>query len=272
MANYEGKYTMTGKALITGASSGIGAAYADRLARRGHDLILVARDKEKLDVLADRLIGETGRSVEVVVADLTNGPGLVRVEDILRRDTSLGIFVNNAGVAMSGDLADADREGLENIVRLNVLAPTVLARAVIPGFLSRGTGTLINMSSVLALVPEMFNAAYSGTKAYLLNLSLRLQKEVASKGVRVQVVLPGATRTAIWEKAGTAIENLPQDILMDVGEMVDAALAGLDRGETVTIPSLPDIEDWEAFDAARRILIPNLSRNAPAERYNTKTA
>ena len=256
-----------GSALITGASSGIGAIYADRLARRGHDLILVARNRERLEALATRLTDNTGRSVEVIVADLNDRADLARIEQVLRTDASITVLVNNAGVSMSGDLAGADPERLESMIRLNVLAPSLLALAAIPGFVVRGSGTLINISSVLALAPEMFNGSYSGTKAYLLNLSLRLQQEVAGKGVRVQVVLPGATRTAIWEKAGTDIASLPPDMLMDVDEMVDAALAGLDRGELVTIPSLPDTADWEAYEAARQNLMPKLSLSTPAPRY-----
>jgi hypothetical protein len=158
------------------------------------------------------------------------------------------------------------------MIQLNVLAPTLLALAAIPGFVARGNGTLINISSVLALAPEIFNGCYSGTKAYLLNLSLRLQQEVASKGVRVQVVLPGSTRTPIWEKAGTDIASLPPSILMDVDTMVDAALSGLDRGEIVTIPSLPDIAEWEAYDAARQNMIPKLSLSSPAVRYSIAAA
>ena len=173
---------------------------------------------------------------------------------------------------MSGDLADADPDRLESMIQLNVLAPSRLALAAIPGFVARGRGTLINIRSVLALAPERFNGSYSGTKAYLLNLSLRLQQEVASKGVRVQVVLPGATRTAILEKAGTDIATLPPGIVMDVDEMVGAALVGLDRGESVTIPSLPDAADWEAYEAARQKLIPNLSLKVPAARYRAKVA
>jgi hypothetical protein len=257
-------------ALITGASAGIGAIYADRLARRGHDLILVARDRERLDTLAARLTQDTGRSVQITVADLSNRTDLARVEQVLRTDTSITVLVNNAGVAMSGDLADADPERLEHMIQLNVLAPSLLARAAIPGFIARGRGTIINISSVLALAPELFNGSYSGTKAYLLNLSLRLQQEVASQGVRVQVVLPGATRTAIWEKAGTNIATLPPGILMDVDDMVDAALAGLDRGETVTIPSLPNAGDWDTYEVARQNLIPNLSCSAPAARYGVQ--
>src|SRR5262249_5380473 len=107
-------------------------------------------------------------------------------------------------------------------------------------------------------------------KAYLLNLSLRLHQEVSDKGVRVQVVLPGATRTAIWEKAGTDIATLPPSVVMDADDMVDAALVGLDRGEVVTLPSLPDVADWEAYEAARQHLMPNLSLRSPAPRYSAK--
>jgi uncharacterized protein len=256
-----------GTALITGASSGIGAVYADRLARRGHDLILVARGRQKLDALALRLSEETGRSIEVLTADLQNKADLARVEQVLRTNGGITVLVNNAGIGMSGDLASADADRLESMIQLNVLAPSLLARAAIPGFVARGKGTLITISSVLALAPERFNGAYSGTKAYLLNLSLRLQEEVASKGVRVQVVLPGATRTEIWEKAGTDIATLPPSMVMDVDDMVDAALTGLDRGETVTIPSLPEIAQWEAYEAARQRMLPNLSLSSPAARY-----
>ena len=256
-----------GIAVITGASSGIGAVYADRLAHRGHDLILVARDRERLDALATRLIDDTGRRVEVLIADLVDKEDLARVEHTLRTNDRISVLVNNAGMAMSGDLVSADPDRLERMILLNVLAPSRLALAAIPGFVARGHGTLINISSVLALAPERFNGSYSGTKAYVLNLSLRLQQEVADKGVRVQVVLPGATRTSIWEKAGTDIAALPPNIVMDVEDMVDAALAGLDQGETITIPSLPDVGDWDAYDAARQRLLPNLSRDTPAVRY-----
>lgn len=264
--------SLNSTALITGASSGIGAIYADRLASRGHDLILVARNRERLDSLAARITNDTGRSVEVIVADLNNRADLARVEQVLRTDATITVLVNNAGIAMFGDLANADPDRLESMIQLNVLAPTLLALAAIPGFVVRGSGTLINISSVLALAPEMFNGSYSGTKAYLLNLSLRLQQEVASKGVRVQVVLPGATRTAIWEKAGIDIATLPASMLMDVDKMVDAALVGLDRGESVTIPSLPEIADWEAYEAARQNMIPKLSLRSPAVRYSVTAA
>jgi short-subunit dehydrogenase len=254
-------------ALITGASAGIGAAYADRLARRGHDLILVARDVSRLNALAERLRAEAGRSVEVLVADLSGRPDLLRIEQRLREDLSIAMLVNNAGVAVSGPMHGSDVDRLEAMVDINVTAALRLAYAAVEGFLARGKGTLINLSSVLALAPERFNATYSGTKAFMLNLSTALRTELADTGIRVQAVLPGATRTELWGKAGVDIAAMPAGMLMDIGEMVDAALAGLDMGEAVTIPSLPDMADWTRFDDARLALGPNLSRAHAAERY-----
>jgi short-subunit dehydrogenase len=256
-----------GTALITGASSGIGAVYADRLARRGYDLILVARNRDRLEALGKRVNDMTGRTVSISVGDLAIREDLARIESILNNDDTVNLLVNNAGVAVSGDLAGADPDRLENMIKLNVLAPTRLAVAAATAFVARGRGAIINLSSILALVPERFNAVYGGSKAYLLNLSLRLQQEVAGKGVRVQVVLPGAIRTEMWEKADTPIETLPQEMVMDADDMVDAALAGLDQGETVTIPSLPDVTEWESYLEARAKMLPNLSRKRPADRY-----
>ena len=255
-------------ALITGASAGIGAVYADRLARRGHDLILVARDETRLNDLAARLRAETGRTVDVLTADLTVRKDLARVEQRLREDPSIGTLVNNAGVAVSGPMAGSDVDRLEAKVTINITAALRLAHAAVDGFLARGRGTLVNVSSVLALAPERFNAVYSGTKAFMLNLSLTLQTELANTGIRVQAVLPGATRTEIWGKAGVEISAMPSGMLMDVDEMVDAALAGLDIGEKVTIPSLPDVAEWSRFDEARLAMGPHLSLAHAAERYH----
>ena len=256
-----------GVALITGASAGIGATYADRLARRGYDLLLVARDEQRLEELAGRLRSETGVSVEVLRADLTQRDDLARVEERLRSDAKITLLLNNAGIIVSGPLAGADLDRIESMILLNVVAPTRLAGAVVPGFVARGRGVIINITSILALAPEILNGSYSGTKAYLLNLSQSLHEEVGKSGVRVQAVLPGATRTEMWEKSGVEISNFPESILMGVDEMVDAALVGLDLGELVTIPSLPDTADWESFTAARLALGPNLSRNHAADRY-----
>jgi short-subunit dehydrogenase len=259
-------------ALITGASSGIGATYADRLARRGHDLILVARDKAKLEAVADRIRRETGVKVETVIADLTQRADLAAVETQLRGDERIGFFVNNAGVAVTGSLIGGDIDRLDGMIQLNSVAATRLALAAAEAFAAQGFGTIVNIASVTALLPERFNAVYSASKAYLLAFSQGLEAEAAPRGVRVQAVLPGATRTAIWERAGTPVEKLPQEMVMEVDDMVDAALAGLDQGESVTIPSLPDAADWAAYTAARMKLGPNLSRNQSATRFRTRKA
>lgn len=256
-----------GLALITGASSGIGATYADRLAQRGFDLLLVARNQARLDELAARLRATTGARVDTLKADLTVAADVAQVAQRLSSDPAISMLVNNAGVAVSGSLLGADPQRLENMISLNVVAVTQLAVAAATAFAARERGTLINIASVLALVPELYNGAYSGTKAYVLNLTQALQNELNPKGVRVQAVLPGATRTDLWERAGIDIANLPPDMLMDVDEMVDAALAGLDLGETVTIPSLPDTRDWDAFSVARLSMAPRLSLQHAASRY-----
>ena len=256
-------------ALITGASAGIGAVYADRLARRGTDLILVARDEARLNAVAARLRADTGRAVEVFPADLASRADLLRVERRLRQGAAIGMLVNNAGIAVAGPMLGSDVDRLEAMVDINITAALRLAHAAVAGFVARGAGTLINVSSVLALAPERFGAVYSGSKAFLLNLSLSLHTELAGKGIRVQAVLPGATRTELWGKAGIDMAAMPADRLMDAGDMVDAALAGLDLGEVVTIPSLPDQADWARFDDARLALGPNLSLARPAARYRS---
>jgi uncharacterized protein len=257
-------------ALITGASAGIGAVYADRLARRGHDLILVARDVARLNALAARLRAETGRSVDVMSTDLADRTDLLRVEQRLRQDPSISILVNNAGVAIAGPMHGSDVDRLEAMVNLNITAALRLAHAAVASFVAHGQGTLINVASVLALAPERLNAVYSGTKSFILNLSLGLQSELANTGIRIQAVLPGATRTEIWGKAGIDVAAMPAGTVMEVDEMVDAALAGLDLGETVTIPSLPEFADWSRFNAARLALGPNLSREHAAGRYHRR--
>lgn len=253
-------------ALITGASSGIGAVYADRLARRGYDLILVARDAVRLTTVAEAATRH-GVSVETIRADLAGPADLKRVEDRLRTDGAITLLVNNAGIGVASNMIGADVEALERMIKVNVTAPTRLASAAATAFSAAGRGAIINISSALALAPELFSGAYSGTKAFVLNLSLSLRNELASHGVTVQAVLPGATRTAFWGNAGGNADGLPPEMVMDANELVDAALAGFDAGEDVTIPSLPDRADWETFNTARGKLGPNLSHQHPAARY-----
>lgn len=261
-------YSHPGTALITGASSGIGAIYADRLARRGYDLILVARNRDRLNTLARRLSDETGRNIEVVVADLAEKVDLARVEDILRKDASITTLVNNAGIGATQHLMESKVDELENMLTLNVNVLMRLTYAAAPGFVAQGGGTIINIASIVAIAPEILNGVYGGSKAFVLAFSQSLHKELHELNVRVQVVLPGATATDFWAAAGTPVEYLPSAIVMQADAMVDAALAGLDQGEFVTIPALPDIADLEAYEAARQKLMPNLSLSAPAARYS----
>jgi short-subunit dehydrogenase len=257
----------TPAALVTGASSGIGAVYAERLAARGHDLLLVARDRQRLESLAADLQARHGVNVEVLPADLAQSADLARVEQRVREDQNIGVLVNNAGIAMNGTLADATTAQIDALVALNIVALTRLASAAAAQFGEAGRGTIINLASVVALAPEMFNAVYSASKAYVLSLTQTLQGELKDKGIQVQAVLPGVTRTEIWERSGLDVAHIDPQMVMEAGEMVDAALNGLDKQESVTIPSLPDAEDWQAFINARNTLRPNLSRSSAAARY-----
>lgn len=256
---------MSNTFLITGASDGIGAIYADRLARRGHDLILVARRADKLATLAERLTIETGVAVEILSADLSQPDDLALVEARLRTDERITGLVNNAGIAGETTLVEADASFLTGMIDLNILAVTRLTAAIAPRLVASSSGTIINMTSVTALMPDGFTAVYPATKAFVLAFTEALQTELGSKGVRVQAVLPGITRTAIWDEQQLA--HIPAEMVMEVGEMVDAALKGLDLGETITIPALPDTADLDAYLTARAALRPNLSRNHAAARY-----
>ena len=259
--------TISTTALITGASTGIGATYADRLARRGHNVILVARDKNRMETSAQRLREETGVSIEVFPADLTNPTELARVEARLRDDSNIGILINNAGAGLPGGFLDSDIDAHEQIVRLNVVSVMRLACAVLPRFVKQGSGALINITSVLSVAPEVLPGVYSATKSFVLTFSQSLQKEVGDRGVYVQAVLPSATRTEIWERAGIDPTSIPG--MMDVGELVDAALVGFDRRELISLPSLPDLAQWENFQKARLAMLPNFRQEHPAARYRS---
>jgi short-subunit dehydrogenase len=258
------KQQSKGLAVITGASSGIGAVYADRLARRGYDLLLVARNRERMQDLAKKLAADTGHKVELLAADLTDSKDLAGVERILREDSRITLLVNNAGMASTAPLLNSHVADMSKIISLNVEALTRLTYAVVPAFGKRGSGTIINIGSIVGVAPELLNGVYGGTKAFVLAFSQSLRHELADKGVTVQIVLPGATATDLWKKAGTPVEHLPQEIVMSTEDMVDAALAGLDQGEFVTIPALPDAGQWQTYEAARQALMPNLSRSEPA--------
>jgi short-subunit dehydrogenase len=262
--------TSNGTAVITGASSGIGAVYADRLAHRGYDLILVARHRERLSALAARLAEATGRSVQVLVADLNDSLDLAGVEQVLRTDPTITMLVNNAGIGSTASLLDADVEAMARMIDLNVTALVRLTAEIVPAFVERGGGTIVNIGSAVAIWPELLNGVYGGTKAFVLAFSRSLHRELAERGVRVQAVLPGATDTGLWSVAGASLDQFPEGSVMSTDDLVDAALAGLDQGELVTIPSLPDRAEWEAYEAARQQMLPKLSLSAPADRYGVQ--
>ena len=161
-----------GTALITGASSGIGATYADRLAKRGFDLLLVARDQTRLETLAAELRAKTSVTVEVLRADLTSAADISSVEQRLRSDASITLLLNNAGVASNSALAEADMGEVDRLIQLNIVALTHLASAAAAGFLARGRGAIVNIASVVPMIPERFNAVYTASKAYVLSRSM----------------------------------------------------------------------------------------------------
>jgi uncharacterized protein len=256
-----------GTALITGASTGIGAIYADRLAKRGFDLILVARNKDRLQHVAKRVGEASGRDVQILAADLTRPADLGRIEQVLREDTRITLLVNNAGFGAVTPLLQSNVGKMDEMISINVSALTRLTYAVVPGFVARSKGALINLSSIVAIGPEILNGVYGAAKAYVLAFTQSLQHELADQGVRVQAVLPGATATEFWDIAGLPYSNLPGGSVMSAEAMVDAALAGFDQGEVVTIPSLQDGREWTDYEAMRRALAQQFSHATPGPRY-----
>jgi short-subunit dehydrogenase len=268
--NPEETDTMTTRktVLITGASTGIGAVYAKRFAQRGHDLVLVARDSARLEALATELRNEHNVTIDVLQADLTQIGDLHTVEARLRDDDRIGILVNNAGAAQSGSFIEQTTDSVAHLVSLNTTALVRLASAIAPRLAKAGDGAIINIGSVVGLAPEFGMSVYGATKAFVLFLSQGLSLELTPKGVYVQAVLPAATRTEIWERAGIDINTLNE--IMEVGDLVDAALVGFDRREGVTIPPLQDGARWDALQGARQGLLSQIKQSAVAERYKTQ--
>lgn len=253
--------------LITGASTGIGAVYADRFAQRGHDLVLVARDLARLEALATRLRREHDVAVDVIAADLTQAGDLATIESRLRDDARIGILVNNAGAALSGQFIDQSTDKVAQLVALNTTALVRLASAIAPRLVKAGDGAIINIGSVVGLAPEFGMTVYGATKAFVLFLSQGLSLELSPQGVYVQAVLPAATRTEIWDRSGVDINTLTE--IMEVGDLVDAALAGFDRREPVTIPPLHEAQRWDDLQTARQALLGQIRQSAVAQRYQT---
>ncbi|MFL9900383.1 SDR family oxidoreductase [Paraburkholderia fungorum] len=254
-------------ALVTGASSGIGAVYADRLAARGYDLILVARRADRLSALSQKLSEAYGVKVQALVADLAKEADLAKVEEVLANDSSVMLLVNNAGLARLSPLAKTPVSDSMAQLNLNITALTRLTHAVLPRFLAANEGDIINVASVLSVHAWEGSAVYSGTKAYVLTFSRGLQDELKNTGVRLQVVLPATTATEIWDESGIPLSTLRQESVMSTENMVDAALVGFDRGEKLTWPSVADESLWEQYDAARAALFAATQTGTPAPRY-----
>lgn len=254
-------------ALITGASSGIGAVYADRLAARGYDLILVARRADRLEALCAQISKAHGVKAEPIVADLTQVQDVARIETILSTHRDVQVLVNNAGVARLAPAAQTSVNDALTQIALNITALTRLTQAAVPAFVARNQGLIINIASALAVHSLPISAIYSGTKAYVLQYSRGLQQELAATGVKVHLVLPAATATELWDLSGVPLAALNKETLMTTEHMVDAALAGLDQGETITWPSVADASLWDKYEAARSELFAGTQAGKPAPRY-----
>lgn len=254
-------------AFITGASSGIGAIYAERLAARGYNLILAARREDRLLALADQLQARYAIQASILKADLSEEHGIAAVEQRLQQDPAIDLFINNAGTAkMAGFLASTPREH-QAIHTLNTTALLRLSYAALAAFIPRRRGTLINIASILALHTLPGSAVYSASKAWVLSFTRGLQDEFADSGVRIQAVLPAATATDLWPTSGVALNALPTGTVMTTEDLVDAALRGLEMGEQVTLPPVHDLGLWEAFEQSRLALFTSARTGQPAPRY-----
>jgi short-subunit dehydrogenase len=243
------------RALVTGASTGLGAVFATALARQQYDLTIVARSRERLEALAERLRQSHGIGIEVIVADLTQAAALRTVEEHVASAQALELLVNNAGFGTIGPFAtlDADREEAE--IRLNIMAPMRLTRAALPGMIARGRGAIINVSSLSAFVPGPYNATYGATKAFLNSFTEALHEELRGTGVRVQALCPGFTHTEFQQRAGIDVSTLPAAVWMTPEAVVEASLAALQRGQVICVPGLRNHSLALLLGAAPRRLV-----------------
>ena len=238
-------------ALVTGASSGIGAAFARRLAADGSDLVVVARRRDRLEALAGELEAAHGVRVEALVADLSDPAQLASAEARLREgDRPVDLLVNNAGAGGHGSYSSLPVDDVEAMVRLNLLAPVRLMSAALPVMVARGMGGIVNVSSISGEQPIPFVATYAATKAFLTSLSESLHEELRGQGVAITAVLPGFTRSEFHDRADMG-RSIPRPLWMTSEEVAEAALAAVARGQAVCVPRF-----------GYRVLV-GLSRHAP---------
>lgn len=242
------------RALVTGASAGIGAAYAERLARDGYDIVLVARRHERLQALAERLRTEAGAQTEVLAADLADPGGLAEVEARVAGDPPVTLLVNNAGFGGYRPFIDIEPKVIDALVDVQIRTVARLSRAALPGMVRRGGGGVINVASVLALSgalppnPLPHRAVYAGAKAFVLTFTQVLAGELAGTGVKVQVCLPGVVATEFHTVQGMDMSTRPR---MTAEDLVAGSLAAWTRGETICIPALDDPSLMERTVAAQ---------------------
>jgi len=260
-------------ALITGASSGIGAAFAERLAQDGFDLILIARRQDRLEALARRLREHRHVAVDVVAADLTRADALRAVEGRVAQETALELLVNNAGFGGYMPFVSLDPDRAEELIRLQVTAVTRLTRAALPGMIARKKGAIINVSSRLAFSgslpspPLPKRATYSATKAYINTFTRILANELEGTGVQVQALCPGVVRTEFHQRMGMDPGTFPAAMVMKPEAVVDASLAGLRLGEVICVPALKDPSLLAQLEESERRLLEESNSGTPAPRY-----
>ena len=256
-----------GTAVVTGASAGFGKIYADRLARRGYDLILVARRGDRLTALATALQAQYRVKVDTIVADLGAAADVARVAAAIAGDARITMLVNNAGTSTFGQVTQASKKQMDAMIDVNATALAHLSHAILPVFKERNRGAIINIASVLGFHTLPHSSIYSGTKGFVLNFTRGLQEEVAGTGVKVQLVLPAAAATEIWDIAGVPLSQLDPATVMAAESVIDAALAGFDQGEAITLPSVEDLQLWADYEAARMKLMAASQSGKPASRY-----
>jgi short-subunit dehydrogenase len=263
------------RALVTGASAGIGATFAERLARDNYDLVVVARRRELLDALARQLEQAHGVSVQVLAADLTQPDDLRRVERQIADDQALDLLINNAGFPGYMPFVELDPDRAEELIRLHVVTTTRLARAALPGMVARGRGAIVNVASMLAFsapipasAPMPKRVVYAACKAYIVAFSELLHRELEGSGVQVQALCPGLVGGTEFH---ASVPGFDRSRLAQAGVMpedvVTASLAGLRLGEVICAPGLDDAALIEQFRDSEQQLVARGARGGLAPRY-----